>query len=646
MRCLPVLLGALLPAVALAGPSTLIVGYEDDDARDGLDAPAAALGGRIERCFDGARVCLIEATRPERAASALARLPGVRYVEHDRPILPAPPLPSTAGRDDSEGTGDCPDLWELDAVGAADAWAIADGTWAPVVAIQDTGFLLTHEELTDRVSGTWDYGSGDPNPEVEWDSGVPAHGSFIAGMLSADPGNGVGRAGLAPYGQLNLQKIADNDGELWFSYAIAAMDDLADGDLGVRVLSYSIAGPSWTQGFSDAVAALEPVGILLVTAAANCGSPSCADADNDANPVYPGSFSYEHIVTVASSTRDDELNPYSHYGAWSVDLAAPGVDLCSLGVYADDDYYTAGGTSYATPLVAATAALLLEANPDLSTTELARVLRASARETVGLQGLVRSGGVLDAAAALRTAVPRLAPPPATSVDGEATLDLVLVNAAAEGDGCLVLTHPEALEFAAALEPGGQCWERTSVGPGEPIELLGAGEVTIDADRLTRFCGPVPAHGATLLELVVRGRAVGSWWTSVRLALTSEGADYLNAPYAEGEADPTGFLAWPAVVTVQQTTAAQDDPCAPEPDDDDAVDDDDSATDDDDSATDDDDLTIDDDDDAVDDDSVIGDDGPGCDCAAAGGRPSSLPGALGLVVLIGIRRRRRSGGAAA
>ena len=119
-------------------------------------------------------------------------------------------------------------------------------------------------------------------------------------------------------------------------------------------------------------------GCMLVTAAGNCGAARCADADNDQNPMYPGSFSYDHIVTVGASTQDDALSSYSHYGASSVDLAAPGADLCSAGVQGDDSYYSAGGTSYATPLVAATAALLLEAHPDLSTTELARVLRASA----------------------------------------------------------------------------------------------------------------------------------------------------------------------------------------------------------------------------------------------------------------------------
>lgn len=193
--------------------------------------------------------------------------------------------------------------------------------------------------------------------------------------------------------------------------------------MGIRVVNYSIASTSYTSSFGDAVASLATVDVILVAAAGNCSSSHCSDAENDVYPLYPSSLTYDHVISVAGSTQDGGYNSYSHYGGNSVDLAAPGVEPCSAGVNSDDDYYTAAGTSYSAPMVAATVALLLEAHPDLTTVELGRVLRASSDKQAEREGLVQSGGVLDAGAALNTAVPRLVEPSDLRVDGTADLDL-------------------------------------------------------------------------------------------------------------------------------------------------------------------------------------------------------------------------------
>ncbi|MFH1463535.1 MAG: S8 family serine peptidase [Pseudomonadota bacterium] len=549
---------ALFFALTAQAGTRAAVGLTDLAGRPALEREVAALGGTVERCFLRARFCLVGL--PQGCALApLQALDGVRYAEWDRPIegfVPPPPPPPA----DALGTADCPDLWELTTIGAFEAWQEVDGTWAPVVAVQDSGFLLSHEELRGRVSGQFDYGDLDTVPEVSWSAGVPAHGTFISGVIAGVPDNGAGRAGVAPHGQLNLQKIADSDGALMYSYAAAAMADLADGDLGVRVLSYSIASSSTTDAFRDAVAALEGAGILLVTAAGNCSTANCGDADNDTSPMYPGSFTYDHIVVVASSTREDGFNSYSHYGANSVDLAAPGEDICSCGVYADDDYYTSGGTSYATPIVAASAALLLEAHPDLTTTELARVLRASAEAVPAWEGKVRSDGRLSLARALHTALPRLTAPADIAVDGTAELALHLEDAAFEGEAWLVLEHEGAFDVAAARDRvWDRAWSVATFAPGEQVQLPDAGTITVAQKRLSVIRGPIATHAAAEVALTLRGREVGSWDVSARAVLISEGADYLNAPYAEGVADSTGFLAWPFQVRVTGVTADTGDP---------------------------------------------------------------------------------------
>ena len=517
---------ALLPAVAEGGERTLLVGVEDVAAVEVLAASAPAFGGALRRCVLDGTVCLVDFAG-ELPTGAIGALPGVRWVERDRRMVPTPDDGATGGEGavrpglpawdfpDVAGTAGCPELWELSLVGGTLVWDRADGGGAPVVAIADGGFRGTHRDLVAPLAAQWDYGDGDGTAEVEYDVGVPQHGTFIAGLLAADPGNGVGRAGLAPRGRLFLQKIADSSGAFYVSYAVEAMADLA-AHPEVRILSYSLTA-GYSASMDEAVAALGARGVLVVTAAGNCGSgPSCWDANNDLNPVYPGNFPGEHIVVVAGTDRDDRWNPWSHYGRTTVDLAAPGVDLCSLGVGSDTATTTASGTSYATPLVAAAAALVWEAHPALTAVEVGRVLRASAHRLPELETRVRSGGRLDVAAAT-----------------------------------LVLYHGPEIELSAG---GG--WTATPFGAADELDLPDAGRVVARAAG-TLVRGELAEHETPPLPLRVVGRSVGTTTASVRLSLASAGASYLNAPYDAGTADPTGFLAYGFAIRV--TAAATVDP---------------------------------------------------------------------------------------
>ena len=555
----------LLATSAWAGPHTVMLGVEGN-----VDTHAASLhdlGATRTRCYRVARICIADfadSSMQNNAVQHFADHPGVRWVERDQPM----PVVQHALTDDHAGTPDCPDLWELPAVELEAAFDLGlTGAGAPVVAIQDTGFYEAHEDFG-VVSGRYDYGNWDTDPEVEYGAGVPQHGTFIAGIINGVADNELGRAGVLPDGRVNLQKIADNTGALYFSYAVSAMADIAEGDLGVRVLNYSIGGSGSTTAFEDAVSALADADILLVAAAANCGYADCADADNDAYPIYPASYSDDHIIAVAGSTRDGALNPYSHYGAWSVDLAAPGVDICSLDIDSTTDTATAGGTSYATPIVAAAAALIWEASPDLTAVEVARVLRVSTAHHADLDGKVRSGGNLHIGAALATAVPRLDGLPADLLlDGSAAVGIDLANVAAEGTGTIVLTHAAAL----TIEPGADApagWTATPFSPGDTIVLPDAGSHPA-VGHGTILTGPLAARSSFTLSTVWTAAADGESDVTVRLVATSDGADYLNAPYNTGSNDETGFLALSSHITFtaadpgSEDTAEPDDTAEPE-----------------------------------------------------------------------------------
>lgn len=564
---------------AWADDRTVMVGVDGPVSAEAVRSRIASVGGAQAqvRCFERARLCIARLpVRPSDAVlSGILALDGVRYVERDRLM----PVAQQALTGDYLGTEDCTDPWEHSAIGlsaAADLGLLGAG--APVVAIQDTGFLQTHEDFGGSVSGQFDYGDVDTVPEVEWSAGIPHHGTFIAGILTATPDNGLGRAGLLPQGRLNLQKIADGSGALYFSYAVAAMADLADGDLGVRVLSYSIGGSATTAAFDDAVDALGRADILLVAAAGNCGEADCYNADNDRYDYWPANHPGDHVVAVAGAQRDGALNPWSHYGSTTVDLAAPGVDICSFGVATGSTYYTAGGTSYATPIVAGVAALMWERWPELTAVEVARVLRASAAHHPGLEGKVRSDGAVNVQRALSTAVPRLDAVSDVVFEGSTSMGLDVFSVAAEGEAVVVLEHPDGVMAELDADTLALGWESTRLSPGDAVVLPDAGEHTATTTT-TVLSGPLPAR-TTL--------SVGVVWTALedtagdytaRLVAVSEGADYLNAPYDAGVPDGTGFLAYSGSLSatylppVDDTAAPVDsgDPVSPEPSDSGTVD---------------------------------------------------------------------------
>ena len=105
-----------------------------------------------------------------------------------------------------------------------------------------------------------------------------------------------------------------------------------------------------------------------------------------------------NVVSVAALDRHDALASFSNYGAKSVAIAAPGVDILStwLGNASEEN----SGTSMATPVVSGVAALILAEHPQMSVDDLKKKLLASTDPVAVLKGKTVTAGRINAAKAL------------------------------------------------------------------------------------------------------------------------------------------------------------------------------------------------------------------------------------------------------
>jgi thermitase len=394
------LLTAPVAHAADALPGRVIVGFEQGAEQNRILERA---GARVVRRLGSIRAAAV-APRDGGSLQALRRAlraeGRVRYVEPDWFL-------------DASRTPNDPDYGEQYALGARGAAAAgAPAAWDTAtscanVAILDSGMQYGHPDLKDNVWHNADEVKSngkddDKNGYVDDYYGVDlvdgsgsgadenGHGTHVAGIIGGRGNNGTGVSGLCWSVHMIPIKFLNSRGRGATSGAIEGIQYAMK--QGVRVLNGSFGSDAKSQALEDAVDKAREKGLLLVFAAGNDG----ANVENA--PIYPASYTDNNILAVASITSAGALASYSNYGKTSVDLAAPGDKIHST--YPSSTYKDLSGTSMASPLVAATAALLRKRDTSLTYAELRTAIRSHTKANDKLAGKVATGGQLDVAAAL------------------------------------------------------------------------------------------------------------------------------------------------------------------------------------------------------------------------------------------------------
>jgi len=189
-----------------------------------------------------------------------------------------------------------------------------------VVAVIDTGVALNHPDISSNLITGYD--TLTDGADLPYDDN--GHGTHISGVIAALVNNNLGISGISRENNVKVMPIraGNSDGRFQTIDIIEAINYATAHN--ADILNLSFGGPSYSQSEYDALAAFPG---LIVAAAGN------ENNDNDILPTYPASFNLPNIISVAATDQNDGLADFSNYGATSVDVGAPGVNIYSLEGY-------------------------------------------------------------------------------------------------------------------------------------------------------------------------------------------------------------------------------------------------------------------------------------------------------------------------
>ena len=328
-------------------PGRVLVKFRDNVGLDHARQIVAALGAREADLIP--QIGLFVLDLPDQAdevvfANAFRHRPEVEFADVDRINRPADITPNDPWYSNE---------WYLTKIGTPAAWGLTTGSQNVVIAILDTGVDSTHPDLQNLIVPGWNVYNNNSDT-----SDVGSHGTGVAGSAAALSNNGVGIASVCWSCKLMPIRVSDVNGYASDSAIASGLTWAADHGARVANISYIVSASSTVT--SGARYFQSKGGVVTVSAGNNGTFISSAD-----NP---------YVITVTASNVYDQLYAWSNTGN-NLDLCAPGQVYTTI---PGAGYTNAAGTSFSAPLVAGVAALVMSANPSLTSIQVQDVLKNSA----------------------------------------------------------------------------------------------------------------------------------------------------------------------------------------------------------------------------------------------------------------------------
>jgi subtilisin family serine protease len=323
-----------------------------------------------------------------------------------------------------------PEQWDMDKIAMPEAWALSTGGLTTngdtiVIAILDSGFDITHPDLTGNV---WHNHADIPGDSIDNDGngyiddhdgwnfredsnihGLSTHGHAVSGIAGASGNNNIGVTGI----NWNIKLMLLDTKTI--SSIIAAYEYLLDlrqkynesnGTEGAFVVATNASWGIENQFCDDQPIIRDLYELMgaqgILTAAGTANTNYNVDLYGD----FPTACTSDYLITVTNTLMNDEKAQQSGFGPVSIDMGVPGDDTYTIRL--NSGYGVLGDNSAATPHLTGAIGLMYSilcsemaadalVNPSSIAREIKDALMQGVDPITGLSDLTKTGGRLNVA---------------------------------------------------------------------------------------------------------------------------------------------------------------------------------------------------------------------------------------------------------